>query len=98
VKKKNSFFEAKAAKLTFQLGSRNKAKVAIANKIAKIIYKMLTDKTHTMRYKDPGIAKVKTSDQKIKNHLKQLEKLGVKVNYSTKENIINAVSEYNVKV
>ena len=55
---------------------------------------MLTDKSNTMRYKDPGIAKVKTSDQKIKNHIRQLKKLGVTVNYSTKENIINAVSEY----
>ena len=39
--KKEEFFLSKYNKLTFKLGSGNKAKVAIANRIARSVYKVL---------------------------------------------------------
>ena len=85
----------KANKLTLQLGSRNKAKVAIANKIAKIIFMMLNDSLLT--YKDPGIPKVKTPEKQIKNLLGKLKKLGVSVQYYTNKKIV-AKSELQISI
>ena len=95
VKEKNRFYQAKANKLTLQLGSRNKAKVAIANKIIKVIFRMFNDKS--LSYKDPGLPKARTPEKQIKNLLNKLKKLGVDINYQTKEKII-AESKFEVKV
>jgi len=85
VKKKYSFFQAKADKLTLQTGSRNKAKVAIANKISRVIFKMLNDKN--CKYKDPGPIKAVNPQKKIMNLVNKLKKLGVEINYHTEEKI-----------
>ncbi len=39
--KKGAFFRSKYNKLKFRLGSANKAKVAIANRLARVIFKVL---------------------------------------------------------
>ena len=39
--KRKSFYRAKCNKLVFKLGSKNKAKEAIANRIARSVYKIL---------------------------------------------------------
>jgi hypothetical protein len=57
------------------LGSKNKAKVAIANKIARVVYKILAGD----QYKDLGYMRADPKEQKIKNLLSQLRSLGVEV-------------------
>ena len=96
VKKKYSFYEAKYKKLTIQTGSRNKAKVAIANKIARVIYKMITDSTCD-KFIDPGPVKAVNPQKKIKNLIQQLQRLGVDVEHHTKEKIVTK-SEHTIGV
>ncbi len=48
--KRGSFYRAKYNKLVFRLGCKNKAKVAIANRLARAIYKILAGD----KYKELG--------------------------------------------
>lgn len=86
VKKKFSYYKAKCDKLTIQTGSRNKAKVAIANRIARLVYKMIKDPN--CYFIDQGQIKVKSPETKIKNLIGKLKKLGVDVQYQTEQKII----------
>ncbi len=86
VKKKHSYYKAKYDKLTIQTGSRNKAKVAIANRIARLVYKMIIDPECV--FKDQGQLKVHTPEKKIKNLIGKLKSLGVNVEYSTHQKVI----------
>ena len=86
IKKKNSYYKAKCDKLTIQTGSRNKAKVAIANRIARLVYKMMIDPE--CYFKDQGQIKVKSPEQKIKNLIGKLSSLGVDIQYLTEQKII----------
>ena len=80
---KKSFYRSKYNKLTFRLGSKNKAKVAIANKLARVVYKVLAGD----KYKDLGYRRGDPREQQIKQHLAALNKLGVKMNYVNHEHI-----------
>ena len=66
-------------------GSRNKAKVAIANRMARAIYCILAGEE--IRYKELGTARVVDEGKKIKNLINQLKSMGVEVNHYTKEKI-----------
>ena len=72
---KKSFYRSKYNKLSFRLGSKNKAKVAIANKLARVVYKILAGDT----YKELGYMRADPKEHKIKNLLGQLRALGVEV-------------------
>ena len=74
---KKSFYRSKYNKLSFRLGSKNKAKVAIANKLARVVYKVLAGAT----YKDLGYMRGDPREQKIQSHLKSLRALGVNISY-----------------
>ena len=65
------------------MGSKNKAKVAIANKIARVVYKIIAGDT----YKDLAYRRGDPREQKIKNLLAQLNALGVKMTYHNHEHI-----------
>lgn len=91
VKKNDSFYQARARKLTMQTGSRNKAKVAIANSIARAIYYLISEES--IHYKDLGDARVTNPDRQIKNCLKKLTKLGVVVNYHIHTKVCEAKKE-----
>lgn len=92
VKTKNSFYRAKYNSLIFRLGSKNKAKVAIANRMARAIYHII--KYPAARYKDLGEVRVDTQEQQIKRAIKKLEKLGVKVNYYHHKHYMEAKKDF----
>lgn len=73
------------------MGSKNKAKVAIANKLARVIYKILAGE----KYKDLGYMRGDPREQKIKSLLAQLRSLGVEINNHTHQMIY---SKRTVKV
>ena len=78
-----------------RLGSRNKAKVAIANTIARTIYCILMDKGKaTNRYKELGATRVYNQKQQIKNYLGKLKGLGVEINYHEETKIFEAKKEF----
>lgn len=77
VHSKKSFYRSKYNKLSFRLGSKNKAKVAIANKLARVVYKILAGAT----YKDIGYLRGDPREQKIQHYLKSLRALGVNISY-----------------
>lgn len=58
-----------------QLGSANKAKVAIANRIARDIYKILAGD----KYKEISYQRGDPHEQKIKMHIACLKALGVHI-------------------
>ncbi len=65
------------------MGSKNKAKVAIANKIARVVYKVLAGD----EYKDLGYMRGDPREEKIKKLFTQLRALGVEVHSHTHQNI-----------
>lgn len=88
VKKKKSFYKAKYQRLRYRLGSANKAKVAIANKLARAIYHILKDPK--AQFKDLGYLRVENQDTRIKRLLNKLRAEGVEVSYHTHEKIMDA--------
>lgn len=91
VKKKKSFYQSKYNRLTFRLGSRNKAKVAIANRISRTIYKILGGES----YKELGYTRANSEEAKAKNLLNQLKNLGLKISYVGKEVIVSESMRVN---
>jgi len=88
---KKSFYRSKYNKLSFRLGSKNKAKVAIANKIARVVYKVLAGD----QYKDLGYMRGDPREERIKKLLFELKSLGVEIQNHTHQNIY---SKRDVKV
>ena len=70
--KRGSFYRAKYNKLKFKLGSANKAKVAIANRMARAIYKILGG----AEFKNIGYRRASENEDKIKNISKSVESVG----------------------
>jgi hypothetical protein len=83
--KRGSFYRAKYNKLKFKLGSANKAKVAIANRIARVIYKVLGGD----RFRDIGYGRAKEHEDKIQILINQLKALGVNIRYEGHEKIVS---------
>ena len=83
--KRNTFYRAKYNKLKFKLGSANKAKVAIANKLARVIYKILCGDS----YKEIGYGRAKDHEDKIKILVNQLKALGVNIRHEGHEKIVS---------
>ena len=67
------------------MGARNKAKVAIANRIARSVYKVLGGES----YRELGYARANSSEAKTKNLLNQLKNLGLKIRYVGNEVIVS---------
>jgi hypothetical protein len=80
-KKRGSFYRAKYNKLKFRLGSANKAKIAIANRLARVIYKILGGDS----YKDLGYMRGNPNEDKIKTLVRQLQNLGVNIQHKNHE-------------
>ena len=76
VRKKRSFFFSKFNKLKFRLGSANKAKVAIANRMARSLYYILGGDNYIELSYSKAIQNQMT-ERKVKNLLAQLKLLGV---------------------
>ena len=70
MKKKRSFYQSKYRALRFRLGYANKAKVAIANRLARTVFKILAGD----EYKELGYHRgQKKNEKKIENLLSQLK-------------------------
>jgi len=67
------------------LGSANKAKVAIANRMARAIYKVLGG----AEFKDIGYRRANENEDKIKILVNQLKALGVNIRHEGHEKIVS---------
>jgi transposase len=83
VQRKGTFFCAKYHKLTFQTGSKMKALMAIANRIARIVYLII--KNDDLVFKDIGPNRVDSHEQQIRRRIGQLKKLGVQIHYDSQQ-------------
>ena len=77
-------------------GSRNKAKVAIANRIARALFIMLSNPS--IKWRDIGPQRANTEEQQIRDLVRKLEKRGVKVDYHVKKKLVSAEREQVVKI
>ena len=84
VKKKKSFYQSKYHKLRYRLGCANKAKVAIANRVARSVYKIMAGDS----YKELGYSRVVNEQRKIHSLVSKLRLLGVKVRTECHEMIV----------
>lgn len=75
------------------MGSANKAKVAIANRIARAIYKILAGD----KYKELGYMRGDPKEHKIKLLIKQLKNLGVDVHHQNHQ-LITSVRKVKVDI
>lgn len=71
--------------MKFKLGSANKAKVAIANRIARTVYKVLAGD----RYRELGYGRAIEHEVKIKTLINQLKALGVDIRHEKHEKIVS---------
>ena len=67
------------------MGSPNKAKVAIANRLARAIYKILAG----ARYKELGYKRAKEHEDKIQMLINQLKALGVNIRHEGHEKVVS---------
>jgi len=69
----------------FKLGCKNKAKVAIANRIARAVYKILCGEN----YKELGYMRGDPHEQKVRHLVGQLKALGVNVFHHNHQMIVS---------
>jgi hypothetical protein len=89
--KRGSFYRNKYNKLKFKLGSANKAKVAIANRIARSVYKVMAG----ANYKELGYCRAIEHEDKIRILINQLKALGVDIKHEGHQKIVS-VKKLNV--
>jgi hypothetical protein len=82
---KKSFYRSKYNKLKFRLGSANKAKVAIANRLARVTYKILAGD----KYQDIGYKRGDPHEQKVRVLINQLRALGVNIFHHDHQTIVS---------
>lgn len=91
--KRGSFYRAKYNKLVYRLGSANKAKVAIANRLARAIYKVLGGEP----FKDIGYMRGDPHEQQVRRLVAQLKNLGVDVKHHNHQMIVETVRRVSVE-
>lgn len=90
--KHKSYYRSKFTKLQFKLGSANKAKVAIANRLARAIYKVLGGN----QFKDLGYKRGDPHEERIKKLISELKSLGVNVRHQHHQLIVDSVKKVKV--
>ena len=83
--KRGTFYRAKYNKLVFRLGSAQKAKVAIANRLARAIYKVLSGD----KYKELGYMRGDPHENKVRGLVAQLKAMGVNVFHHNHQMIVS---------
>ena len=83
--KRGTFYRAKYNKLLLRLGSANKAKIAIANRLARAIYKILSGD----KYKERGYAKGDPREIRVKRLVEQLRAEGVNIFHVNHQMIVS---------
>jgi hypothetical protein len=84
--------EAKYHKLVFRLGSKNKAKVAIANRLARTIYRVLGG----YPFKDIGYMRGDPHEEKVRRLVAELRSLGVNIKQHNHQMIVDSVRKVTV--
>jgi ATP-dependent protease HslVU (ClpYQ) ATPase subunit len=90
--KRGSFYRSKFRKLQSRLGSPNKAKVAVANRIARAVYKVLAGD----KYKDIGYMRGDPVEKQIESLVRKLKNLGVNIHHQNHQMIINSTRKVSV--
>lgn len=83
--KRGSFYRSKYRKLQSRLGSSNKAKVAIANRLARVIYKVLGGSV----YKDIGYMRGDPLEKQVETLVRKLRNLGVDIKHENHQMIVS---------
>ncbi len=83
--KRGSFYRSKFRKLQSRLGSSNKAKVAIANRLARSIYKVLGGAP----FKDLGYMRGDPLEKQVEILVRKLKSLGVDVKHENHQMIVS---------
>lgn len=91
--KRGSFYRAKYNKLVYRLGSANKAKVAIANRLARAIYKILGGAP----FKDIGYMRGDPHEQRVRRLVAELKNLGVDIRHHNHQLIVSSVRKVTVE-
>jgi hypothetical protein len=84
--KRGTYYRAKYNKLVFRLGSANKAKVAIANRLARSIYLVLGGD----QYRELGYMRGDPHERKIQRLVGQLKALGVDIKHVNHQMIVSS--------
>jgi transposase len=79
VQKNGSYYQAKYRRLVMQTGSRMKAIIAIANRICRAIFHIISKPNE--RFKDLGWARVEHPQAAVKRAIGKLRALGLTVSY-----------------
>lgn len=87
-----SYYRSKFTKLQFNTGSANKAKVGIANRLARTIYKVLGG----AEFKDLGYKRGDPHEDRIKKLIAELKSLGVNIRHQNHQVIIDSVKKVRV--
>ncbi|MCB9026360.1 MAG: hypothetical protein H6625_08590 [Bdellovibrionaceae bacterium] len=91
--KRGSFYRAKYNKPVYRLGSKNKAKVTIANRLARTIYKVLGGAP----FKDICYMRGDPHESQVKRLVAQLKNLGVDIKYNNHQRIVSSVRKVTVE-
>jgi hypothetical protein len=83
--KRGSFHRSKYRKLKSRLASANKAKVAIANRLARAIFKVLGGAP----YKDLGYMRGDPLEKQVENLVRKLRSLGVDIKHENHQMILS---------
>ncbi len=83
--KRGTFYRAKYNELVFRLGSANKAKVAIANRLARAVYLILGGQ----QYRELGYMRGDPHEIKVKRLVNQLRALGVNIKHVNHQMIVS---------
>jgi hypothetical protein len=74
------------------MGSPNKAKVAVANRLARAVFKVLGGNP----YKDIGYMRGDPVEKQIESLVRKLKNLGVNVHHQNHQMILNSVRKVKV--
>jgi hypothetical protein len=74
------------------MGSPNKAKVAIANRLARAVFKVLGGNP----YKDIGYMRGDPVEKQIESLVRKLKNLGVSIHHQNHQMIVNSVRKVKV--
>jgi transposase len=96
VKTRATYYHSKFNSLTLKTGSRNKAKVAIANRLARAIYHIIAKPGQ--KFRDIGPQRVNSQARQIQSLIRKLREEGVSVDFELTQKIVKAKQTVEVRV
>lgn len=80
---------SKYRRLRYRLGSANKAKVAVANRLARSVYKVLGGRPYKELGYARGAGRSRRDERRVKNLFSQLRNMGFTVQKNVSEVIVS---------